>query len=50
MIDGRIAPSKRRPDWIDPVVRLAVEVYWRRRRSVGAAVHPKAFGRRVSDN
>lgn len=31
MIDRRTAPPMRRPDWIDPVMRLAIEVYWRRR-------------------
>ena len=29
MIDGRSAGARRRPDWIDPVMRLAIEVYWR---------------------
>jgi glycosyltransferase involved in cell wall biosynthesis len=33
MIDGRTAPATRRPDWIDPVVRLAIQVYWRHRRA-----------------
>ncbi len=33
MIDGRTAPAKRRPDWIDPMVRLAIKVYWRHRRA-----------------
>lgn len=33
MIDGRTAPATRRPDWMDPVVRLAIEVYWRRRQT-----------------
>jgi len=31
MIDGRAASAKRRPNWRDPMVRLAIEVYWRRR-------------------
>ena len=29
MMDGRAAAARRRPDWIDPVMRLAIEVYWR---------------------
>jgi glycosyltransferase involved in cell wall biosynthesis len=33
MIHAYTAPAGRRPDWIDPVVRLAIEVYWRRRRT-----------------
>ncbi len=40
MIDGRTAPAECRPDWMDPVVRLAIEAYWRtaagRRRSRGS--------------
>jgi glycosyltransferase involved in cell wall biosynthesis len=35
MIERRTAPAIRRPDWIDPVMRLAIEVYWRRRRAAG---------------
>src|SRR5262249_47721255 len=31
LIEGR-APARRRGAWIDPAMRLAVEVYWRRRR------------------
>ena len=33
MIEGRTAPARRRAAWIDPVVRLAVKLYWRRRRA-----------------
>ena len=33
LIEGRTAPARRRAAWIDPAVRLAVEVYWRRRRA-----------------
>jgi len=33
LIEGRTGPAKRRAAWIDPVVRLAVKVYWRRRRA-----------------
>jgi len=33
MIEGRAARSRRRAAWIDPAMRLAVEVYWRRRRA-----------------
>jgi glycosyltransferase involved in cell wall biosynthesis len=33
MIDGRTAPAKRQADWIDPVMRLAIDVYWRRPRA-----------------
>ncbi len=31
MVEGRVAPARRRAAWIDPLVRLAVRVYWRRR-------------------
>ena len=34
MIDGRTAPAKRRADWMDLVMRLAIDVYWRRPRAV----------------
>src|SRR5262245_4348893 len=33
LIDRRTAPAMRRPSWIDPLMRLAIEVYWRRRRA-----------------
>jgi glycosyltransferase involved in cell wall biosynthesis len=33
MIGGRTVPPRRRAAWVDPVVRLAVEVYWRRGRA-----------------
>jgi len=33
MIDGRAAAARRRADWMDPMMRLAIEVYWRRRRA-----------------
>jgi glycosyltransferase involved in cell wall biosynthesis len=32
MIEGRAATARRRAAWIDPAMRLAVEVYWHRRR------------------
>jgi len=32
MIEGRTVPAKRRAAWMDPVVRLAIKAYWRRRR------------------
>jgi hypothetical protein len=33
MVEGRAASVRRRATWIDPAMRLAVEVYWRRRRA-----------------
>jgi hypothetical protein len=34
LIEGRTGPAaRRRAAWIDPAMRLAVEVYWRRRRA-----------------
>ena len=33
LIDGRTAPAMRRPDWIAPLMRLAIEVYWHRHRA-----------------
>jgi hypothetical protein len=33
MVEGRAASVRRRAAWIDPAMRLAVEVYWRRRRA-----------------
>lgn len=33
LISGRAAPARRRAAWIDPAMRVAVEVYWRRRRA-----------------
>lgn len=32
MIEGRVAPARRRAAWIDPAMRLAVEAYWCRGR------------------
>jgi glycosyltransferase involved in cell wall biosynthesis len=32
LVDGRSAVAQRRRDWLDPVMRLAIEVYWGRRR------------------
>jgi hypothetical protein len=29
LIEGRAAATRRRAAWIDPAMRLAVEVYWR---------------------
>jgi hypothetical protein len=38
MIRGGGRPAGRRASWMDPVVRLAIEVYWRRpRRGRGSA-------------
>lgn len=33
MIEGRTVPAKRRAAWMDPVMRLAIKVYWRRSRA-----------------
>ena len=33
LMEGRAAAAPRRAAWIDPAIRLAVEVYWRRRRA-----------------
>ena len=33
LIEGRAEPARRRAAWIDPAMRLAVEMYWRRRRA-----------------
>jgi glycosyltransferase involved in cell wall biosynthesis len=33
MIDGRTTPPKRQAEWMDPVMRLAIDVYWRRPRA-----------------
>jgi glycosyltransferase involved in cell wall biosynthesis len=33
LLEGRRGPARRRGAWIDPAMRLAVEVYWRRRRA-----------------
>ena len=33
LIEGRTVPAKRRADWMDPVVRLAIKAYWRDRRA-----------------
>ena len=33
MVEGRTGSARRRPGWIDPMMRLAVDVYWGRRRA-----------------
>ena len=33
LVEGRTAPARRRGAWIDPMMRLAVDVYWGRRRA-----------------
>jgi hypothetical protein len=33
LIEGRTVPARRRADWMDPVVRLAIKAYWRDSRA-----------------
>src|SRR5262249_52570814 len=40
LVGRRTLPVRRPPDWIAPVMRLAIEVYWRRRRAA-----PRMAGR-----